>query len=41
MAVKVLTKDGAGKTILETKHVGSKALSQVLWKLGDSNFWAG
>jgi hypothetical protein len=25
----------------KTKYVGSKALSQVFWKPGDSHFWAG
>jgi hypothetical protein len=27
--------------ILKQKYVGSKALSQVLWKPGDSHFWDG
>jgi hypothetical protein len=27
--------------ILIQKYVGSKALSQVLWKPGGSHFWAG
>jgi hypothetical protein len=28
-------------TILKRKYIGPKALSQILWKSGDSHFWAG
>jgi hypothetical protein len=38
---KLLTEDGTWQTILKRKYIGSKALSQVLWKPGDSHFWAG
>jgi hypothetical protein len=38
---KLLTEDGIWKTILKLKYVGTKALSQVSWKQGDSHFWAG
>jgi hypothetical protein len=38
---KLLTEDGAWQTLLKRKYVGAKALSQVLWKPGDSHFWAG
>jgi hypothetical protein len=38
---KLLTKDGTWQTLLKTKYVGSSALSQVLWKPGDTHFWAG
>ena len=38
---KLLTEDGVWQTLLRRKYVGSKALSQVYWKLGDSHFWAG
>jgi hypothetical protein len=38
---KLLTEDGTWQTILKRKYVGSKAISQVFWKLGDSHFWAG
>jgi hypothetical protein len=38
---KLLTEDGAWQTLLKRKYVGTKALSQVLWKPGDSHFWAG
>jgi hypothetical protein len=37
---KLLAEDGIWQTILKQKYVGSKALSQVIWKLGDSHFWA-
>jgi hypothetical protein len=37
---KLLTKDGNWQTILKRKYIGSKALSQVLWKPGDSLFWS-
>ena len=30
-----------GKHFSEGKYIGSKALSQVYWKQGDSYFWAG
>jgi hypothetical protein len=38
---KLLTENGMWQTILKQKYVGSKALSQVSWKQGDSHFWAG
>jgi hypothetical protein len=38
---KLLTEDGIWQTLLKWKYVGSKALSQVSWKQGDSHFWAG
>ena len=37
----LLTEDGTWQTILKRKYIGSKALSQVFWKPGDSHFWAG
>jgi hypothetical protein len=38
---KLLTESGMWQTLLKWKYVGSKALSQVSWKQGDSHFWAG
>src|SRR4051812_39469694 len=38
---KLLTEDGVWQTMLWRKYVGSKAVSQVVWKAGDSHFWAG
>jgi hypothetical protein len=38
---RLLTEDGVWQTLLRQKYVGLKALSQVLWKPGDSHFWAG
>src|SRR5438105_4158864 len=38
---KLLTEDGVWQTLLRRKYIGSKALSQVCWKPGDSHFWAG
>ena len=38
---KLLTEDGVWQSILRRKYIGSKALSQVYWKPGDSHFWAG
>jgi hypothetical protein len=38
---RLLTEDGIWQTILRRKYVGSKAISQVIWKPGDSHFWAG
>jgi hypothetical protein len=38
---KLLTKKEIWQTILKRKYIGSKALSQILWKPGDSHFWAG
>ena len=35
---KLLTEDGVWQTLLKRKYVGSKALSQVLWKPGDFTF---
>jgi hypothetical protein len=36
-----LTEDGVWQNLLRRKYVGSKALSRVSWKPGDSHFWAG
>lgn len=38
---KLLMEDGVWQTLLRRKCVGSKAVSQVYWKPGDSHFWAG
>jgi hypothetical protein len=38
---RLLTEDGVWQQLLRKKYVGSKAISQVLWKPGDSHFWAG
>jgi hypothetical protein len=38
---KLLSEEGIWQTILKRKYVGSKALSQVVWRPGDSHFWAG
>jgi hypothetical protein len=38
---KLLTSDGMWQQLLSNKYVGSKPLSQVVWKLGDSHFWSG
>jgi hypothetical protein len=38
---RLLTEDGVWQTLLRRKYIGSKALSQVFWKPGDSHFWAG
>jgi hypothetical protein len=38
---KLLTEENIWQTLLKRKYIGSKALSQVLWKPGDSYFWAG
>jgi hypothetical protein len=38
---KLLTADGIWQQLLRNKYVGSKPLSQVEWKLGDSHFWCG
>ena len=38
---KILSEEGTWKTILRRKYFGSKTLSQVVWKPGDSHFWAG
>jgi hypothetical protein len=39
---KLLTEEGMWQTILKRKYIGPKALSQVLWKPGDSHIlgWA-
>jgi hypothetical protein len=39
--IRLLTEDGIWQTLLRRKYVGSKALSHVFWKPGDSHFWAG
>jgi hypothetical protein len=36
---KLLTEEGIWQTLLKRKYIGSKALSQVLWKPGDSQGW--
>jgi hypothetical protein len=38
---KLLTEEGTWQTILKRKYIDQKALSQVLWKPGDSHFWDG
>jgi hypothetical protein len=38
---RLLTEDGVWQNLLRRKYVGSKAISQVIWKPGDSHFWAG
>jgi hypothetical protein len=38
---KLLTEEGTWQTILKRKYIGPKALSKVLWRPGDSYFWAG
>ena len=38
---KLLSEEMLWKTLLRSKYVGSKAVSQVVWKPGDSHFWAG
>jgi hypothetical protein len=38
---KLLTSDGMWQQLLCNKYVGSKPLSHVQWKLGDSHFWSG
>jgi hypothetical protein len=38
---KLLTEDGVLQTLLKRKYIGAKALSQVIWKSGDSHIWAG
>ena len=38
---KLLSEEGTWQTLLRRKYVGSKALSQVVWRPGDSHFWAG
>jgi hypothetical protein len=34
----LLIKEGTWQTFLKRKYIGTKALSQVLWKPGDSHF---
>jgi hypothetical protein len=34
----LLTEDNVWQTLLKRKYIGSKALSQVVWKSGDSHF---
>ena len=38
---KLLSEDGVWQTLLRRKYVGTQAVSQVIWKPGDSHFWAG
>jgi hypothetical protein len=35
------TEDGAWQILLKRKYIGSKLLSDVVWKPGDLHFWAG
>jgi hypothetical protein len=37
---KFLTSDGMWQQLLRNKHIGSKSLAQVEWKIGDSHFWS-
>jgi len=37
---KLLTTEGTWQQMLHKKYLGSKPLSQVQWKNGDSHFWA-
>jgi hypothetical protein len=39
--LKLLTENDVWQILLKRKYIGSKALPQVLWKPGDSHFWAG
>ena len=36
---KLLTSDGVWQMILQCKYIGTKAISHVIWKPGDSHFW--
>jgi hypothetical protein len=38
---KLLTEDGVRQTLPIITYVGSKTLSQVMWKPVDSHFWVG
>ena len=38
---KLLSEEGIWQTLVRRKYVGEKAVSQVVWKPGDSHFWAG
>jgi hypothetical protein len=38
---KLLNEEVTWQTILKSKYIGPKALSHVIWKPGDSHFWAG
>jgi hypothetical protein len=38
---RLLTEEGTWQSLLRRKYVGSRAISQVVWKPGDSHFWAG
>ena len=38
---RLLTEDGVWQQLLRKKYVGSKEISRVIWKPGDSHFWAG
>ena len=38
---KLLSEDGIWQTLIRRKYVGEKAVSQVVWKPGDSHFCAG
>lgn len=37
---KLLATDGTWQEILRNKYLGSKPLSQVQWRNGNSHFWA-
>ena len=38
---KLLSEDEIWQTLIRRKYVEDKAVSQVVWKPGDSHFWAG
>jgi hypothetical protein len=38
---KLLTEDDVCQTFLKRKYIGEEVLSQIIWKSGDSHFWAG
>jgi hypothetical protein len=38
---RLLTEDGVWQRLLRRKYVGSNAISHIIWKSGDSHFWAG
>jgi hypothetical protein len=38
---KLLTTDGTWQELIRNKYLGSKPLSQAIWKPGDSHFWSG
>jgi hypothetical protein len=38
---RLLTGDGVWQNLLRRKYIGSKVISQVIWKSRDSHFWVG